>query len=162
MLLALICVSVLSFAAAIYIGWRYRAISIRFAPVLSADEEAQRVRKETERQRADSLKQIENAKSAAANAVSQAKSKVADLSHAYNGAKAIYDRLQSEISVLQATSDDMLFGLYKPQYSFDESQGYKQELDKIYDKKKYVSRMIAPRTIQPIGLLTTTLQKVNA
>ena len=136
MLLALLCASVLSFAAAIYIGWKYRAISIRFAPVLSADEEAQRVRKETEKQRTDTLKEIEDAKVAAADAVSKAKSKAADLSHAYNSAKAIYDRLQSEISLLQATSDDMSFGLYRPLYSFDDSQEYKQELDKVYEQKK--------------------------
>jgi hypothetical protein len=136
MLIALLCVSVLSSAVAIHIGLRYRAISIRFAPVLSADEEARRIRKDAEKQSADTLKEIEEAKVASAVAVSKAKSKLADLSRAYNDAKAIYDRLQSEISLLQATSNDMSFGLYQPQYSFDNSQEYKQTLEKVYEQKK--------------------------
>ena len=140
MLLVTICVAVLSIAAASYFGWKYSAISQRFAPVLILDEEATRVRKETERQRLETFKEIETAKADAADAASKAKAKAADLAIAYSNAKAIYDRLQQEISLLEATSGDMSFGLYRPQYSFDSSEQYKAELEKVYEKKKLCIR----------------------
>jgi hypothetical protein len=136
MLISLVCMASLSIAAAVYFGWKYRAVSARFAPVLSLDAEAERVRVETEKQRLDASKQIETAKAEAAEALASAKAKAANLSAEYSKAKVIYERLQHEVSLLEATSEDMSFGLYKPQYTFDTSEAYKAELDKVYEKKK--------------------------
>ena len=108
----------------------------RFKPVLSLDEEAERVRKDTERNKADSAREIEQAKAEAAEAVGKARAKAADLALAYNKAKETYDRIQHEVSLLEATSEDMSFGLYKPQYSFDTSEDYKAALEKVYEQKK--------------------------
>jgi hypothetical protein len=66
MLISLVCIASLSIAAAVYFGWKYRAVSARFAPVLSLDAEAERVRRETEKQKLDALKQIETAKAESA------------------------------------------------------------------------------------------------
>ena len=68
MLISLVCIASLSIAAAVYFGWKYRAVSARFAPVLSLDAEAERVRHETEKQKLDALKQIETAKAESAEA----------------------------------------------------------------------------------------------
>ncbi|WP_348262840.1 DUF4041 domain-containing protein [Telmatobacter sp. DSM 110680] len=132
----LICVAVCSASAAIFFGLKYRAIVNRFRPVLSLEEEAERVRQHTEEIKASSAREIEDAKGAAVVAVSKAKAKAADLTVAYNKAKETYDRLQLEVSLLQSTSDDMSFGLYRPEYSFETSEKYKDELQKVYEQKK--------------------------
>lgn len=132
----LICLAVCSVSVAILLGLKYRAIVNRFKPVLSLEEEAERVRKDTEKAKAASAREIEDAKAEAVVAVSKSKAKAADLTVAYNKAKEIYDRLQLEVSLLQSTSDDMSFGLYKPEYAFDTSETYKAELEKVYEQKK--------------------------
>lgn len=132
----LVGVALCSIAAAVFFGWKYQAMVIRFKPVLSLDEEAERIRKDTEKSKANSDREIERAKAEAAEAISKAKAKAADLTLAYNKAKDIYDRLQHEVSLLESTSEDMSFGLYKPQFSFDTSEAYKAALEKIYEQKK--------------------------
>jgi plasmid maintenance system antidote protein VapI len=117
----LICVALCSVAAAAIFGWKYRAVIQRFKPVLSLDEEAERIRRDTERKKAESARELERAKAEVAEAVGRAKAKATELTLAYDKAKDIYLRLQNEVSLLQATSEDMSFGLYKPQYSFDTS-----------------------------------------
>jgi hypothetical protein len=136
MQILLICVALGSVAAAAFLGWKYQTIASRFKPVLSVDEEAKRVRKETEKSKAGCAREIEQAKAEAAEAVGKAKAKAADLTFSYNKAKEIYDRLLHEVSLLEATSEDMSFGLYKPQFSFDDSEAYKAALDRAYDQKR--------------------------
>jgi F0F1-type ATP synthase membrane subunit b/b' len=75
----LICVALGSIAAAVFFGRKYQALVNRFKPVLSLDEEAARVRKDTEKRKADSTREIERAKAEAAEAVGKAKAKAADL-----------------------------------------------------------------------------------
>jgi hypothetical protein len=132
----LVCVALSSIAIAILFGWKYQAIVNRFKPVLLLDEEAERVRKDTEKNRTDSAREIEHAKAEAAEAIGKAKTKAADLTIAYNKAKEIYDRLLHEVSLLEANSDDMSFGLYKPQFSFETSEAYKAALNEIYEQKR--------------------------
>ncbi len=131
-----ICFAVCSIAAAVFFGMKYKAIVDRFKPVLSLDEEAERIKRETEKNKADSAREIEQAKMDAAEEVGKARVKAADLTLAYNKAKDIYDRIQHEISLLEATSEDMSFGLYKPQFSFDTSEAYKAAMEKVYEDKK--------------------------
>jgi hypothetical protein len=132
----LICAVLCSSAAAVFFGWKYRAVVNRFKPVLLLDEEAERVRKDIEKRKSDSALEIEQAKEEAAEAIGKAKAKAADLTLAYNKAKEIYDRLLHEVSLLEETSEDMSFGLYKPQFSFDTSEAYKAALDKVYEQKR--------------------------
>jgi hypothetical protein len=132
----LICVVLCSVGAAIFYGRKYQAVIDRFKPVISLDEEAERVRKDIEKKKADSTREIEQAKEEAAEAVGKAKAKASELTLAYNKAKEIYDRIQHEVSLLEATSEDMSFGLYKPQYSFETSDAYKAALIEVYEQKK--------------------------
>jgi len=132
----LILIVLCSVITAIFFGWKHQAIVKRFKPVLSLDQEIERVRKNLEKIEADSVREIERAKSEAVEAVDKAKSKAAELTLAYNKAKEIYDRLQHEISLLESTSGDMSFGLYKPQYSFETSEAFKIAIEKVYEQKK--------------------------
>jgi len=131
-----VCVALCSVAAAAVFGRKYQAIAHRFKSVLSLDEEAERVRRDTEKNKSDSAREIERAKAEATETVGKAKAKAAELTLAYNKAKDIYLRLQHEVSLLEATSEDMSFGLYRPQFSFDTSEAYKAALDAVYEQKK--------------------------
>jgi hypothetical protein len=116
-------------AAAVFLAVKYIAMARRFKPVLSIDDEVNRVRKELEREKARLTREIE-----------EAKARSAKLGKNYAEAKTVYDRLQHELSMLQEESEDMSFGVYKPHYSFESSEKYKTELDKVYDQKKAAIR----------------------
>jgi hypothetical protein len=111
-------------------------MSKRLEPILCLDEEAERVKRETEKRKADTLREIESNKAEAANAIAEARAKAAELSSAYLLARETYDRLQKEVSLLESTSDDISLDLYRPQYSFETSDEYKWELERVYEKKK--------------------------
>lgn len=136
MLFVLFFIALLSCAAAVFFGLKYRNISTRFAPVLSIEEEAKRVLQESANEKQRALDEAESAKRDATKSVEKAKTKAADLSTAYEKAKVIYERLQAEVSLLESTSDDMSFGLYKPQFSFQSSEEYKRQLDQTYQLKR--------------------------
>lgn len=140
MLIVLALIAASSIAIVIYMGLKFRKLSARFASVLSLDDEVARVKSETEKLKRETQEETAAAKTEAANAVAKAKTKAADLSVAYEKAKILYDRLQHEVSLLEATSEDMSFGLYKPQYSFETSDQYKGEIDRLFEKKRLCTK----------------------
>jgi hypothetical protein len=121
--------AIAAMATAVYFAVKCAALIKRFSPVLSIQDEAARVRKELENEKSKVLSELE-----------QAKMKAASLGSSYAQAKAIYDRMKHEISLLEDLSEDMSFGVYKPQYSFETADKYKAELDKVYDQKKSATR----------------------
>jgi len=140
MLIALFFSTIVLFIAVCDLGWRYRTIKKRFAPVLSLKEEADRVAKEIKKQKSETLHEIEAAKAEAAESVAKTKAKIADLALAYDKAKPVYDRLQHEVSLLESATEEMSFGLYTPQYSFETPEKFKAELGKVFEKKKIALR----------------------
>lgn len=54
----------------------------------------------------------------------------------YIAAKETYDRLQREVALLEASSDEMSSGVYKPQFDFKTSAEYKAKLEAIYKRQK--------------------------
>lgn len=64
----------------------------------------------------------------------------AELNANYNGAFATFERLRAEVASLEENLEDMSYGLYKPHYTFETAEGYKLELDRVYDKKKAMIR----------------------
>src|SRR5579859_1596090 len=116
---------VVAATTAAYFAAKYMAMVKRFKPVLALEAEASRVRDSLEKEKAGLTREIAEARASAAK-----------LGNNYAEAKSVYDRLQLELSLLQAESEDMSFGVYKPQYSFDASDTYKAELDKVYEQKK--------------------------
>src|ERR1022692_3195468 len=121
--------AVVATGVAVYFAGKNFAMAKRFKSVISIDDEVNKVRKELEEEKAGLVHEID-----------QAKSNAAKLSKNYTEAKIVYDRLKHELSLLQEESEDMSFGVYKPQYSFDASDKYKAELDKIYEQKKASTR----------------------
>jgi len=124
-----ILLAIAAMATAVHFAVKCSALTKRFSPVVSVEDEANRVRSELESEKARALSEI-----------GEAKRKAASLGSSYAQAKAIYDRMKHEISLLEELSEEMSFGLYKPQYSFETSDKYKAELDKIYEQKKFTIR----------------------
>jgi hypothetical protein len=125
----LILALVAAVAALAYFATKYVAMVKRFASVLAIEVEVSRVRAGLQKEKAGLTREIEDARK-----------KAAKLGNNYAEAKTVYDRLQYELSVLQGESEDMSFGVYKPQYSFDASDKYNAELDKVYEQKKAAIR----------------------
>lgn len=63
-----------------------------------------------------------------------------DLSAQYDQAKAIYDRLQAEVSLLEENLEDLSFGLYRPHYGYATSDEYRTQLELVREKKKRMNR----------------------
>ncbi len=123
--LLLLTIAIGSLAVAIFFAIRYFRLTERFKPVISLDDEAERVRKEIDRQKTEAEELLRTTKS-----------KAAVLGTNYEQAKQIFDRLEHETALLQENLDDLSFGLYKPHYSFDTPESYKAALEKVYEQKK--------------------------
>lgn len=136
----LLAVALIACCLVLILAIRYHKIALRFAPVLDLDAEAVKVRGEIERERAAASKELEQLREEAAQALAATKTKATDLNRSYAQAKEVYDRLQHEISLLQEDSEDMSFGVYRPHYSFDSSEKYKDALEKNYEDKKLLVR----------------------
>jgi hypothetical protein len=131
----LILVAVVALATAAYFATKYMAMAKRFKPVIVIEDEANRVREGLGKE-----------KDALTREIAEFRANAGKLSNNYVKAKMVYDRLQHELSLLQEESEDMSFGVYKPQYSFDASEKYKAELDKVYEQKKDAIRNGAAAT----------------
>jgi hypothetical protein len=127
-------------AIAIFFAIKYFGVMKRFEPVLSLDAEAERVRKEIDKNWSEAERAVEQAKSEATELVSKAKSKASELNANYDQAKQIFDRLQYELSLLQEDAENISFGVYKPHYAFDAPEEFKAALERIYERKKLLVR----------------------
>src|SRR5581483_12231772 len=92
--------AIAAMATAAYFAMKCTELKRRFGPVLSIEHEAARVRKELDNEKSKVLTEIE-----------QAKMKADSLGSHYAQAKAIYDRMKHEISLLEGLSEDMSFGV---------------------------------------------------
>lgn len=54
----------------------------------------------------------------------------------YDQSHAVYLRLKRELELLQDQSEDISFGLYKPSFSFETPEAYKQALDQVWEEQK--------------------------
>jgi hypothetical protein len=66
----------------------------------------------------------------------QLQQKLGDLNSRYQLALQTHSELEREISLYQDSLDITSYGLYKPQYSFDNSEQYKRQLDDNYEAQK--------------------------
>jgi Domain of unknown function (DUF4041)/T5orf172 domain len=60
------------------------------------------------------------------------------LSEDYKKALDRYERLKSEVSLLETAAEDISFGLYEPHFQFDTPNGYKLKLEQIREQQKYM------------------------
>lgn len=112
--LILIAITIAACSGAGVLAVKYFALVERFEPLLSLDEEAGRLHGE----------------------IDKAKTRMGKLEGGYHEAKDVYDRLLRETALLQEDLEDISFGLYKPHFTFETSERYKAELEKVYDRKK--------------------------
>ena len=54
----------------------------------------------------------------------------------YNDVRTTYDRLQHEVGLLEGSIEDISYGLYQPHYHFDASPSYRQEQERVVQKKE--------------------------
>ncbi len=118
--------------AVIFLTVKYRGqllrnheLAARLGPIVDLDAEVRRVRQEldalaTERERAGSEERDRRQK----------------LNAQYAQAKSTYDHLSREVALLEENLEDMSFGLYTPHYTFESSESYKQELGRVFERKK--------------------------
>jgi hypothetical protein len=64
----------------------------------------------------------------------------AELNGNYQNALATYQRLSQQVNLLEESLEDMSFGLYKPHYTFETSDHFKIELERVYEQKRDLIR----------------------
>jgi hypothetical protein len=106
-----------------------RSDLVRFAPILDVEAQVAVVRAE-----------LAKASTARDEFLAADKNRRAELTRTYESALATYNRLKEEVSALEENVEAMTYGLYKPHYTFETSDAFKQELDRIYDAKKVMIR----------------------
>jgi hypothetical protein len=58
----------------------------------------------------------------------------------YEEGHAVFVRLKRELALLQDENEDISFGLYKPSFSFDTPERYKDALDEVWQQQKELVR----------------------
>jgi chromosome segregation ATPase len=61
--------------------------------------------------------------------------KANELKKEYTEKKDMYDEFLKELSILEESLENISYGLYKPHYSYDTSEAYKIQLEKIREKQ---------------------------
>jgi hypothetical protein len=59
----------------------------------------------------------------------EAQERRATLNQQYIHAQTVYQNLQKEIALYENNPEDISFGIYKPQFTFDTPEKYKQEME---------------------------------
>ena len=80
--------------------------------------------------------QVEETKQQAGRAAADDKQRRDLLDNQYNQALLKYQELQHEVSLLEENLDDISFGLYKPHFTFQTSEEYKNALLALREKMK--------------------------
>ncbi len=93
-------------------------VKVRFAPVLDLDAEEHRLR--------EAIAQLEVERHRAA---AQAEKEKRDLSSRYADALSTFERLRSEVALLEENVEDLSFGLYKPHFDFQSSEEFKAAIE---------------------------------
>jgi len=112
-------------AALILLAFRHHKVSQKYAGIIDIDAEVAKA----EAQLKSEVERYEQS-------VAKHRAALDKLGFDYAAAKAVYDRLRMEVSVLEESLEDMSFGLYKPHYTFEDPETFKIEMDKIYKQKK--------------------------
>lgn len=108
---------------------KYVALRRRYRKVIDVDAEAASIHREVERLEAE-----------AARLETTNKSRRGALESDYASARATYDRLRREVTLLEENLEDISFGVYRPHYDFAASSEYKSELDRIWEEQKGLLR----------------------
>lgn len=100
-------------------------IRARYAPIIDADAELKSVRDELSRATVERQ-----------TFLSENDRQRTYLTQEYARAKATYEVLTREISLLEENLEDISFGLYRPHFTFQTSQEYKVQLENLRDRER--------------------------
>lgn len=104
---------------------KYKKIFKKYSPIIEMDKEVHKAQ--------INLDKLKNETETIKNENEKLQK---ELKGEYLSAKAVYVKLKKEISLLEENIEDISFGLYKPHYTFESSEQYKQQLDAIRAKQK--------------------------
>jgi uncharacterized protein DUF4041/T5orf172 domain-containing protein len=102
---------------------------------------------ETRRLRAEATRDTEQLKTNAARELEILTSQIEDerkqrdaLAADNDKAKATYEQLRQQVSLLEENLEDISFGAYKPHFEYDTPDNYKTALEQVADKQKAMLR----------------------
>lgn len=130
---------------------RARRERLRFARIVSVDDEVARLKRECESliaKRGEEQRELvkatqaanaERDKLAAATAAARAEheNQVASLKQGYAESKAVHDRLNAAIKELEEDLNLVDVGIYKPHFHFEDAEGYKAAILKCREDIKF-------------------------
>jgi multidrug efflux pump subunit AcrA (membrane-fusion protein) len=130
---------------------KYRRVRVRYEPLIDVEAEVKKARSAleklvSERDRIAAEDAARREKLDAEAAALREKLNAEDtarrekLAGEYASAKALYDRLRQELSLVEENVEDVSVGLYKPHFHFDTSEEYKQKLNEVCEAKKAMVR----------------------
>jgi cell division protein FtsB len=115
---------------------KFRKARERFGKVMDLDDEADRVRLE--------IRALNDLYHSEKDQISTKSAKLRQeydaLADSYKSATDFYERLKREVSLVEENLEDISYGLYKPHYSFDTSEQYRELLDEVRSQKKQMVR----------------------
>ena len=134
------------------------ALRSRFAPIVSADAEAKRIkegataeanliRREADSARESAAKSLASAQADLASSrarwdqeLGQLQARKFQLVAEYQRGKTVYDQMRSEISLLEENLENISFGVYRPHFTFETSDDYKVALERLWEEEKAMIR----------------------
>ncbi|HEV7594531.1 MAG TPA: DUF4041 domain-containing protein [Gemmatimonadaceae bacterium] len=151
--------------AAVGTGWAAlrcyissRALRRRYAPILDAQKESDRLRaeakEESERLKADAQKESEHLRAAgqkqvellqkdsdakqesATRELNNARTEIADFARKYEVGRARYEELAKEVASLEESLSSIDVGLYQPHFTFEDSESYKAAILGVRNRQK--------------------------
>jgi len=101
---------------------QYRA---KYAGIIDVEEEAAKIRRQREAENDSLLREIDSTKTL-----------LEKIGKQYTDSKSLYDRLKKEVDLLEENLESISFGVYRPHYTFDEPESFKDELEKVFERRK--------------------------
>lgn len=106
-----------------------RRLQARYTPIIDVEKELAAMQEQltrTKREQQEFESEIERQRT--------------QLTKEYNRARATYEALRLEVSLLEENLEDISFGVYKPHFSFQTSEEYKRGLEDLRNRERQLIR----------------------
>ncbi|MGH7650543.1 MAG: DUF4041 domain-containing protein [Gemmatimonadaceae bacterium] len=126
---------------------RSRVLERRYAPILDAQKEGERVRSDAQKERehllldaqiqVDALRKESSAnEESAKRELNKVQAETADFAHRYEVGLARYEELSKEVGSLEESLSNIEVGLYQPHFTFEDTESYKTAIANVRDRQK--------------------------
>jgi len=134
---AIMAVFLIVLLVTLFLLWRrYRDLVETYSPIINVRAEVRRAKEEAQRLRTTTKAEMDRLRAETLAGLAEQKRQKEILIQEYSAAHALYDRLRSEIALVEENVEDISVGLYKPHYDFDTSADYRTALEEIRDRQK--------------------------